>query len=33
MQFMQECAATKKIQLNADGSGATLTIGAGLAPK
>ena len=33
MQFTQERATTKKIPLNADGSGATLTIGAGLSPK
>ena len=33
MQFTLERATTKKIPLNADGSGATLTIGAGLSPK
>ena len=32
-QFSQERAATKKIHINADGTGATLTIGAGLPPK
>ena len=32
-QFSEERAATKKICLNADGTGATLTIGAGLPPK
>ena len=32
-QFSQERAATKKISLSADGTGATLTIGAGLPPK
>ena len=31
--FSQERAETKKISINADGTGATLTIGAGLAPK
>ena len=31
--FSQERAATKKIFVNADGTGATLTIGAGLPPK
>ena len=32
-QFSQERAATKKIYINADDTGATLTIGAGLPPK
>ena len=32
-QFSQERAATKKIYINADGTGANLTIGAGLPPK
>ena len=31
--FSQERAATKKVFLNADGTGATLTIGAGMPPK
>ena len=31
--FSQERAATKKISINADGTGATLTIGVGLPPK
>ena len=31
--FSQERAATKKISINKDGTGATLTIGAGLPPK
>ena len=31
--FSHEKAATKKIFLNADGTGATLTIGVGLPPK
>ena len=31
--FSQERAATKKISINEDGTGATLTIGAGLPPK
>ena len=31
--FSQDRAATKKISLNSDGTGATLTIGAGMPPK